>query len=423
VAEIVLSPSQDRALKLLEGKSNLFLTGAAGTGKSTLLRQFLKNRGPKTHPVLASTGAAAILVGGRTLHSYFGLGILEGGVEKTVERAVKNKRLVKRLEECDTVIIDEISMISGPTLHAAERIARKARGNSTPWGGIRVIAVGDFSQLPPVNPYGTLKEWAFLDETWERTDFAPALLTEIVRTKDREFLEVLGQVRHGKITAQVREFLDHCQRRDRDEFAGTRLLPRREDVDRYNYTKLEAMKDKVRSFETEYKGKEAEIEKFRRNSPIGDVIHLKKNALVMIRQNDPDGRWVNGSLGHVTSIAEDRINVELLNGYDAEISKVDFTLLDAEGNAVVTATNFPLALAWAVTIHKAQGTTLDSIWLDLRRLWEPGQAYVALSRARASKGIILEGWDERSIVADSMVQNFYRSLEKSVANDTSPDGG
>jgi len=159
-----LNAEQTEALEILKSQGNIFLTGAAGTGKSFLLKQFLREATDEEIPILASTGAAAILVGGRTFHSFFGLGIFEGGISATIERAVENKRLVKRINETDTFVIDEVSMLSGPTLRAAETIARRVRKNSRPWGGMRVIAVGDFAQLPPVNPFSQTKEWAFLDE-------------------------------------------------------------------------------------------------------------------------------------------------------------------------------------------------------------------------------------------------------------------
>ncbi len=405
-----LSPSQNRALEILKGVDNVFLTGAAGSGKSFLLREFLRDRDRKTFPTLASTGAAAILIGGRTFHSFFGLGILEGGVETTVERAIKNKRLMKRLKKTEGIVLDEVSMISGPTLRAAETIARKARGNIRPWGGIRVIAVGDFSQLPPVNPYGTKKEWAFLEPAWKQSGFRSVVLTEIMRSQDRKFLEILSSVREGIVSHSVAEFLNSRMQKMDLDFSGTRLLPRKDDVERYNLSHLEKIKTPLQIFYTVFIGKEQEIEKFKKNSPIPDVIQLKKSALVMIRQNDPEGRWVNGSLGHVEKISDECLWIKLLNKREVEVKKVIFTLLDAEGKPVVTAENFPVTLAWAFTIHKAQGTTLDQAWVDLRRLWEPGQAYVALSRVRTSAGLFLEGWDTRSIVSDPLVKEFHAGI-------------
>ncbi len=333
-----------------------------------------------------------------------------GGVQETIKRASKNKQVVKRLKKLDGLVLDEVSMISGPTLRAAESIARKARGNSTSWGGIRIIAVGDFAQLPPVNPYGSKKEWAFLESAWHQSDFKPAVLNEIMRTQDKVFLEILNDIREGIVSDRVSQFLDHHTEAAATSFSGTRLLSRKDDVERFNLSKLETISSPTRSFETEYTGKTAEIEKFKKNSPIADVIHLKKGAHVMIRQNDPEGKWVNGSTGTIEDIKDESLTIKLSTGRDVEIEPVTFTLLNAEGNPVVTATNFPIALAWAFTIHKAQGTTLDRARIDLRRLWEPGQAYVALSRVKSPKGLTIEGWDRSSIVSDPDVRQFHAEI-------------
>ncbi|MFO1520424.1 MAG: AAA family ATPase, partial [bacterium] len=191
-----LSPCQERAHELLQNsRDNVFLTGHAGSGKSFLTRHFLKDKDRKKFPVVASTGAAAVLVGGRTFHSFFGLGILEGGPGPTIEKALADRRLVKRLREMEGFVLDEVSMISGPTLSVAETICRKVRDHSLPWGGARVIAVGDFAQLPPVNPHSRKKEWAFLDEAWERSRFAPAVLKSILRSEDETYLRVLNFIR------------------------------------------------------------------------------------------------------------------------------------------------------------------------------------------------------------------------------------
>lgn len=429
-----LNPGQQRAFDILTGTSdNVFLTGVAGSGKSFLIGRFLANHDSVTpfakekdkhgrsarFPILASTGAAAILVGGRTFHSFFGLGIMEGGVQATVDRAVKNDRLCKRMNSTDGVIIDEISMISGTTLRAAEQIARKARGNSTPWGGLRVVAVGDFAQLPPVNPHWNpgsgltpraLRDWAFLDESWVTTDFIPAVLPQTMRTSEPELLHALNAVRSGKLDAATAKFLDSRLEPPPRDFDGTRLFGRRVDTERFNLERLERIDAKAHAFETEYTGKEKSVEDFKKNAPIPAVLALKEGALVMIRLNDPEGRWVNGSVGHLKKVSRTQLSIELESGRTVEIEPATFQMLDAEGQPVASATNFPVNLAYAMTVHKAQGATLDKMQVDLRGLWEPGQAYVALSRARSASGLYVEGWTPRSIIVDPVVTEFHRLL-------------
>jgi ATP-dependent DNA helicase PIF1 len=405
-----LNSDQKAALELLQGRENIFLTGAAGSGKSFLLREYLKG---KDIPILASTGAAAILVGGRTFHSFFGLGIMEGGVDATVLRASKNKQLMKRIKKYSEIVIDEVSMLSGPTLRAAEMIARKTFNSIAPWGGLRVIVVGDFSQLPPVNPFSRQKEWAFQDPVWEESRFVPVILKKIMRSTDMEFLEVLRRIRHGILDDSVIEFLDsRVQVKPTGDF--TRLFPHRADVDTYNLQQLQQIDHEVHVFPTQYSGKATDIERFRKHSPIGEELHLKKDALVMIRQNDPVGRFVNGSLGRIQKISDESLKIKLDGGRTIELEKAEFTLLDADGKIVVSAINFPITLAWAMTIHKAQGATLDQMHVDLRKIWEPGQAYVALSRVRRPEGLFIEGWSKNAIFCDRDVFAFHKSLVRDV---------
>src|SRR3989338_258151 len=169
--QTALTSCQTKGLDVLERQGNVFLTGAAGTGKSFLLQRYLAGKPSENFPVVASTGAAAVLVGGRTFHSFFGLGILEGGPQAAVVRALQSRKLVHRLNTACSVVIDEISMLSVTTLQAAEAVARGARGNHEPWGGLRIIAVGDFAQLPPVTPGTRTKDWAFAHPVWQESDF------------------------------------------------------------------------------------------------------------------------------------------------------------------------------------------------------------------------------------------------------------
>ncbi|MEK7689888.1 MAG: AAA family ATPase, partial [Bdellovibrionota bacterium] len=359
-----LTTCQRLALSTLLGTSNVFLTGVAGSGKSHLLKQYLKGLGEggrKRFPVLASTGAAAILVGGRTFHSFFGLGIMQGGLKATVERAMENTRVVRRLQKVDGVVIDEVSMLSGMTLRAAETIAREARDVDAPWGGMRVIAVGDFAQLPPVNPHGSERDWGFLDPSWIKSSFTPAVLKTIVRTKDPEFSDILNRVRAGRadevVVAYLREREQAWVKKPDDHV--TRLFGFRDTTEKFNLERLAEVKSKERIFETVYSGDAKAIEDLKRNAPIPDVLRLKVGARVMLRLNDPNGRWVNGSLGTIEEIDVDSeiLTIELDAGEIAEIEPSPFALLNAEGRELASAKNFPVNLAYATTIHKAQGMT------------------------------------------------------------------
>jgi ATP-dependent DNA helicase PIF1 len=412
-----LTSCQAKAFSALQGAGNVFVTGGAGSGKSFLVRHFLQGKDTRDFPVLASTGAAAVLVGGRTFHSFFGLGIMEGGVEATVEKAAKNRQVVRRLKKISGFIVDEVSMLSGPTLRAAEIICRRVRDSELPWGGLRVVAVGDFAQLPPVErSTSQTRGWAFLDQVWQWSSFEMHYLETQTRCRDEEYMKILSRIREGEVTSEVKAYLDAKTGPAPDDFDGTRLFPRREETERFNLGKLESLSGKLQRFETIYSGEPRALESLKKYAPIPEELSLKEGALVMIRQNDPQQRWVNGSTGHVKRIQPHKLDIELLSGRNAEIEKASFSLLDAEGEVVAAAVNFPISLAWASTIHKAQGATLDRMSVNLSQLWEPGQAYVALSRLTAGSDLFIERWEARSIRVDPQVVNFYREITQARAS-------
>jgi hypothetical protein len=413
---IRLTVCQQKAYLALRGTENVFVTGGAGSGKSFLIRYFLCEKDLRDFPVLASTGAAAVLVGGRTFHSFFGLGIMEGGLEAAVEKACKNRQVVRRLKKISGFIVDEVSMLSGVTLRAAEIIARRIRDNDLPWGGLRVVAVGDFAQLPPVErSAGATRGWAFLDPVWKWSNFSTCYLETQTRCQDPKYMRILAQVRQGQVTPEVKSYLDAKMGITADDFDGTRLFPRREETERFNLKKLEEISQPLQVFETIYSGDARALETLKKYAPVPETLSLKEGALVMLRQNDPQNRWVNGSTGHIMKIQPGRLQIELLNGRRIDIEKASFSLLNAEGEVAAAAVNFPITLAWASTIHKSQGATLDRMAVNLSQLWEPGQAYVALSRLTKGDDLFVERWEARSIRVDPEVVRFYQTLSTKIA--------
>ena len=409
------TPDQTLALKALASENNVFLTGGAGTGKSTVIREFIKDQ--ENVAVLASTGTAAILLGGRTFHSFFGLGIMEGGSDYIIERALKHRGIVTRLRKTKFVMLDEVSMIGSNEFITAEKIAQRARASSAPWGGLRMITVGDFAQLPPVmraqpgEEFVSSRPWAFLSETWRSSMFDAAVLKTIVRSNDEYWNRILGEVRWGDISQESIEVLQSRIRPVPLDFQGTRLYARKIQVDMLNQERLKMLKGSGKEYNTIYMGQAQRIDDLKRNAPVPEVLVLKEGALVMFRQNDPDYRFVNGTLGIVKKMGDAEIHVELLSGKSIKVKQVTFSVLDAEGNPLATATNFPLNLAWACTIHKAQGATLDRVHADLRGVWEHGQSYVALSRVRAMEDLTLEGLNvQRGFPVDPEVRSFYSRL-------------
>jgi len=405
-----LTPCQIQALKAIRENHNIFLTGEAGTGKSYLINHYLLKHAPGT-PILASTGAAAVLVGGRTFHSFFSLGILEGGPRKTIAEALKNGKLRKRLRECKELIIDEISMLPGKVLATAEEICRLHREVDEPWGGIRIIAVGDFAQLPPVENHGEGRDWAFNHSVWFKSEFYPTFLKTSVRHADGQFYKVLNDLRKGLVTESVLELLRRREKEIPPEDV-THLYPRRQMVRSFNSSKLSEIPGDSTKIPSVYYGKEKAIEKLKLQAPVPEVLEVKIDAYVMLRQNDPRGRFVNGSTGWIRSIKKELLVIELTNGKRVSLARATFSYADADGNVLAEVFNFPLSLAYATTIHKSQGQTFDRAVLYLKGLWEPGQAYVALSRLRDSSGLFLAHKAISGYKADPEVMEFYEELKE-----------
>ncbi|MFN7454888.1 MAG: DEAD/DEAH box helicase [Pseudobdellovibrionaceae bacterium] len=415
-----LSPEQQTALEVLQSGENVFLTGGAGSGKSHLIRAFLSEMNLKTFPILASTGAAAVIVGGRTFHSFFGLGIMEGGPRATFEKARNDQKLLKRLNQVEGFIIDEISMIPSTALEVAESLCREARESSLPWGGLRVITVGDFAQLPPVTRTQQ-REWAFTSLAWEKSGFQICQLTHNQRVRDDHFfLDVLADVRQGLVTDRVIEFLESKVRQDDEDDKSPRLFPRRDQSEIFNQRELDLLPDAEVRIPSIYLGAERFVEALKKSAPVPGEVVLKPGAYVLFLQNDPQKRWINGTRGIVSDIQPDKIIVRKTSGREVTVEKSQFSIQDSEGNVVASVIQFPLTLAYATTIHKSQGATLDRLWVDLSRLWEPGHAYVALSRLSDGAGLKLLGWSKRSFITDPQVLRFYQQIEKENLVQTSP---
>jgi ATP-dependent DNA helicase PIF1 len=410
-AEIKLTDDQKKVIELLNSTNNAFITGPAGTGKSVGFKYWLRNN---RIPVLASTGAAALLLGGRTFHSFFGLGIMQGPVELIIEDAINKKSVRNNLKFCESIAIDEISMIPSEVLSVAEEIARLVRGKDIPWGGLRIIALGDFLQLPPVSKHGSDIDWAFASDVWEISGFKVSLLREVIRTSNFEFASMLNKIRKGVYNREIFDFLLSHQEEVTTDFEGTRLYPHRARVDAVNMEMLAKLPGKVVEIPTTYRGKEQYLKSLKSSMPIPEVLCLKEGALVMVRRNAPDFSYVNGSIGTIVKIADEYLGVHLIGSNSTiQLAKCSFDHLDGSGDIACSARNFPISLAWACTIHKAQGATIDRVSVDLRGIWEGGQAYVALSRVRESENLIIEGWDNDSIRADENVVRYYEELEAS----------
>lgn len=419
VATVTLTDEQQAVYDRIEHtREHLFITGRAGTGKSTLLN-YLAWHTSKTIVVCAPTGVAALGVGGQTIHSLFRLptGIIAD------HELTQPTELKKLLSAIDTLVIDEVSMVNADLMDAIDRSLRQARSRPhDPFGGVQVIMFGDPYQLPPVPPrdpderayfhdtYPSL--WFFDALVWQSTPLEIIELTEIHRQHDDRFKFLLNGVRHGYVTAKMAGELNAIGARPHPRDHVITLATTNAVVNRINAQRLADVSGSTLRAVAEINGD------FNTNMfPAEETLELKVGAQVMFLRNDPDGRWVNGSLGTVTHI-QDTVWVEV-EGEEHEVHpalwerykyRYDSETKTLTKDVVAEFEQFPLRLAWAITIHKSQGQTYEQAIIDLGpRAFSAGQTYVALSRIKSLDGLYLtRPLTPRDIIVDEDVARFMQ---------------
>lgn len=417
-------------------RKNLFITGKAGTGKSTLLEE-IKSHINIDMVVLAPTGVAALNVGGETIHSFFKL---KPGYELDEASNVKiTEKMKKEYRTLDTLLIDEISMVRADIFDAMDVFLRRTRNSMDPFGGVRLILFGDLYQLPPVLNRDQKEEFLkqydspyfFAAEVFKPKDlFSPPFLIEkielnkVYRQTEMEFVETLNAIREGEVEESHLDLLNKRVDKDYNPPADKQtiyLMTTNRAVNRVNESKLAAINESPITFEAKSQGNIGKIQ------PNDLEITVKKGAQVMFITNDAQKRWVNGSLGKVmgeTTIFDeetgepvDGLEILLENGksisvtpYTWEISKYVFKNGWFRREALGYFTQLPLKLAWAITIHKSQGKTFDSVIIDLDSgSFAHGQTYVALSRCRSLGGTVLKRPVFKSdIIVDGRIKAFMR---------------
>jgi len=423
---LTFNPEGQQVLESLDTTSaHLFLTGRAGTGKSTLLQEFRVTTKKKL-VVLAPTGVAAVNVGGQTIHSFFGFrpGIT---LDKVRSRSRGQNSIYKQL---DMIIIDEISMVRADLLDCIEKFLRlNGRYEGQPFGGIQMVFIGDLYQLPPVVPedeqelFETVyaSPYFFDSHAYAKANVQRVELTEVYRQRDPIFVEILDALRTGALNGPQRTYLNRQCFRQRAQTEGSpiQLVTTNHMADRINHNYLERLAGKAQLYTGEIRGTFGE-----RQLPTHERLRLRPQARVMLLNNDPEGRWINGDLGWVETLPgvdhpEQAVKVRLDRGERVDVLRHKWEVIRfrynperdrIESEVMGSFTQYPLRLAWAVTIHKAQGKTFDEVVVDFGKgTFAPGQAYVALSRCTSMEGLVLRRpLEQRHVLTDDRIDTFLR---------------
>ncbi len=422
--------TQDDALAILKTGANVFLTGEPGSGKTHTINRFvawLREHGIEP-AVTASTGIAATHINGHTIHSWSGIGIRRELTKYDLGKITGNKRVASRIRAAHTLIIDEISMLSAQTLALAETACRAVRESTATFGGLQVVLVGDFFQLPPIVPRVVSDEgelpvisegdelgktggqlfaatdsgeeslFAFNSPVWQTLNLTTCYLSEQYRQDDPVFLEILSAIRSGTVSAKHRALLETRLAQHGAE-GITQFFSHNIDVDRINTAKLFKLPGDEHKFIMEKQGPKNIVDRLTHGCLSPETLKLKIGAKVMFTKNDIlRHRFVNGTLGEVIGFSQENDNpiIKTNSGHKIIVETAAWSVEDA-GRVIAGITQIPLRLAWAITVHKSQGMSLDAAHMDLRDSFEHGQGYVAISRVRTLAGLSLAGWNDRAL--------------------------
>ncbi len=406
--------TQNEALTILKTGANVFLTGEPGSGKTHTVNAYvawLRAHGIEPS-ITASTGIAATHVGGMTIHSWSGIGIAERMTPELLDAVASKEHVAKRLQKARVLIIDEVSMLSGEVLAMVDAVLREVRHSELPMGGIQVVLVGDFFQLPPVSR-GSVG-FAFQSSAWKKLNPLVCYLTEQHRQEDSVFLDVLAAIRSGEwdhthvsvITSREAEL-------DEVDDETPRLFTHNADVDRINAEKLASLSGSEKKFAMSATGPSVLTEALKRGCLSPELLSLKEGAIVMCTKNNPAVGYVNGTLGSVIGyeMGTGYPIIETHDGRELVIAPVDWAV-EENGKVRAKLAQVPLRLAWAITVHKSQGMSMDTAAIDLSRAFEYGQGYVALSRVRTLDGLRLLGWSESAMQVHPEVLSVDRSFKE-----------
>jgi ATP-dependent DNA helicase PIF1 len=401
--------TQAQALEILKTGANVFLTGEPGSGKTFVVNEYVRYLKACEVPVAvtASTGIAATHINGFTIHSWSGIGIKKRMSPYELDALEYKEPLFNRLNRTKVLIIDEISMLDASTLNLIDLVCRRLRRNENIFGGLQVVLVGDFFQLPPISVEGEAPaDFAFMSAAWQEMRPLVCYLSEQHRQEDPDFLDILTAIRGNSL--QVRHFqgLDARANELEDIYDKniTKLFPHNVNVDQLNQEELEKLPGRIRSFNMEKSGRPALSAQLERGCLSPAVLHLNVGAAVMFTKNNSKSFYVNGTLGEVVGFENfsGYPIIKARNGREITATPMEWTI--EEGSRVLARlVQVPLRLAWAMTIHKSQGMSLEAVYIDLRQAFVSGQGYVAISRVRSLAGLFLAGYNRQALEINQTV--------------------
>jgi ATP-dependent exoDNAse (exonuclease V) alpha subunit len=402
--------TQDEALAILKTGANVFLSGEPGSGKTHTVNAYvawLRARGIEP-AITASTGIAATHIGGYTIHSWSGIGIRRDFSEQDLDAISQNRNVARRIAGTQVLIIDEVSMLSARTLGMVEAVCREVRRDQRAFGGLQAILVGDFFQLPPVSPrtpdeggqtsfINNEDTFAFSSPAWKAMNPLVCYLSEQHRQEDATFLGFLSAVRRGDVADSHRALL-RTRYAQKPTDGVTQLYSHNMDVDVINDAELAKLQGEEHAFRMEGRGPDKLVASLKRGCLSPETLKLKEGARVMFTKNDHvTHKYVNGTLGIVTGFGMDGFPIVKTKAGRELVVEPDEWHVEDGGRALASVTQVPLRLAWAMTVHKSQGMSLDAAHMNLSSAFEYGQGYVALSRVRTLAGLSLSGMNERAL--------------------------
>ncbi len=409
---------QALALEILHNGHNVLLTGPAGAGKTFVLNQFIRQAKAdgKHVSVTATTGLAATHIGGNTIHAWSGIGVSDELQEDFEDYLLKSRRDI--IETTDVLVIDEISMLHDYRLDMVDTVARTVRDDPRPFGGIQVVLCGDFFQLPPVNRDDS-RQGGFVTNSsaWQELDLVICYLNEQHRQDDPVFLEILNALRSGDIRRRHAEALMERIDTHLEDDNITELHTTNIDVESINHGRLNELKDKTYYYDMVTTGSENYVASLKRSCLAMERLALKPGALVMAIKNSSERKYVNGSLGVVVGFEKgtDYPVVEFRNGKTVTMKPDSWELRDGDKKRAGLS-QIPLRLAWAITVHKSQGMTLDAARIDLRKAFVEGMGYVALSRVKRLESLSLLGINRMALKVSSEALAIDGELRKRSAS-------